>query len=767
MKYNVIIVSIIAVMCLTGCEGGDADSSPSVHSTGASTSAGASVPSNGQSVASESTSTSAATTKTSASTAIHDSMTAGAPLLGGSTAGQIPDINLDGSKKADTDAGGEIPSTFDGFGAVSGGGGNSRLLMDYPKQQRDEILDYLFKPNYGAALQILKVEIGGDTNTTSGAEPSFEHAKNIINESVGYELWLMSEAKKRNPKIKFGALTWGAPGWIMEGKAPPMRDPKFDADYFWTDSSIQYVIDYLNLARKNGTPISYLGGLNESGYQIDWYKKLRENLNSNGFSDVKIIADDGTLTKPWKVAGDVAADPTFASVVDIIGVHYECGYINDDDTAHYCNPSSIALGTRKTLWQSESGSQGYNADTGMAAMLRGSIRGYIDARFTGNINWPVVASAYPTVAFSNAGFILANEPWTGNYTIGNNLWTAAHVTQFVQPGWRYLRNGSGYINGDRDIGSYMSLIAPDGSDYSIILETYDSSSAQTLHFKTLNLPRKPLHVWESNMKSRNSKDFMVRGPDITPTGDGFSITLQPGMAYSLTTTTGQSHGSPGTIVPGSSILAIPYIDDMGGYKVGGEARYLSDMQGSFEIQPCQGGIAGNCIQQMAPMKPLFWNGAGGSSNPFAIFGDARWSDYSISDRVFFSKPGMLKLFGRISKIPKEGGVPYGYAFLVYDNGKWSLTKNSSGEPVVISSGSVHALDITKWHDMSIMMNGDNIAISLDGQILKVDKDTNPLLSGMAGIGTDNYNLDQFSHLRICPVSHASMPPKHVEDCKLP
>ncbi|MDQ1654236.1 MAG: hypothetical protein QOI35_3436, partial [Cryptosporangiaceae bacterium] len=40
--------------------------------------------------------------------------------------------------------------TFDGVGAISGGGGNSRLLIDYPEPQRTQLLDYLFKPGYGA-----------------------------------------------------------------------------------------------------------------------------------------------------------------------------------------------------------------------------------------------------------------------------------------------------------------------------------------------------------------------------------------------------------------------------------------------------------------------------------------------------------------------------------------------------------------------------------------------------------------------------------------
>jgi hypothetical protein len=45
--------------------------------------------------------------------------------------------------------------TFDGVGAISGGGGNSRYLIDYPQPARDAILDYLFKPDYGASLQRL------------------------------------------------------------------------------------------------------------------------------------------------------------------------------------------------------------------------------------------------------------------------------------------------------------------------------------------------------------------------------------------------------------------------------------------------------------------------------------------------------------------------------------------------------------------------------------------------------------------------------------
>ena len=54
---------------------------------------------------------------------------------------------------------------FDGIGAISGGGATSKLLIDYPTKQRDEVLDLLFKPGFGASLSLLKVEIGGGQYT--------------------------------------------------------------------------------------------------------------------------------------------------------------------------------------------------------------------------------------------------------------------------------------------------------------------------------------------------------------------------------------------------------------------------------------------------------------------------------------------------------------------------------------------------------------------------------------------------------------------------
>src|SRR5579859_8166564 len=187
--------------------------------------------------------------------------------------------------------GGASGRTFDGIGAISGGGGNSRLLIDYPEPERSQILDYLFKPGYGADLQILKVEIGGDTNSTDGSESSIEHASGSINCNNGYEWWLMEQAKARNPNIKLYGLAWGAPGWIGGGT-------------FFSTDMISYIVNWLNCAKSKGLSISYLGGWNERGYNISWYEQLRSTLNTDGYSGVQIVGADTN----WSIANDLVSN---------------------------------------------------------------------------------------------------------------------------------------------------------------------------------------------------------------------------------------------------------------------------------------------------------------------------------------------------------------------------------------------------------------------------------------------------------------------------
>jgi galactosylceramidase len=97
---------------------------------------------------------------------------------------------------------------FEGIGGITSNG-MSKLLMDYPEQQRNEIMDLLFKPKYGVSLQHLKVELGSDVNTSAGTEPSHMRSREDFDITRGYGLPIAKLAKAINPALLLDALRWG------------------------------------------------------------------------------------------------------------------------------------------------------------------------------------------------------------------------------------------------------------------------------------------------------------------------------------------------------------------------------------------------------------------------------------------------------------------------------------------------------------------------------------------------------------------------------
>jgi glycosyl hydrolase family 59/ricin-type beta-trefoil lectin protein/glycosyl hydrolase family 59 (putative galactocerebrosidase) len=618
---------------------------------------------------------------------------------------------------------------FDGVGAISGGGGNSRLLIDYPEPQRGQVLDYLFKPGYGAAVQLLKVEIGGDTNSTSGAEPSHEHTRGVVNCNRGYEWWLAAQAKARNPNIKLYALSWGAPGWIGGGN-------------FWSADSINYLLDWLGCATSHGLAVDYLGGWNEKGQDVTWYENLRSALDSHGYTAVKIVASDNF---GWGSADDALRDPAFNRAVSVFGSHYVCGYRSSQTN---CPSSSNALATGKSLWASENGSDDYNG--GANALARGINRGYLDGKMTAYINWPIVAAITPNIPWATMGVAVASQPWSGSYSVGKNAWVMAHTTQFTAPGWQYLDSSSGYLGGNRANGSYVSLKAPGGTDYSTIIETMDATAAQAVTFTvTGGLSPGTVHVWATNVRSNNQADYFVHSADLTPSGGSYSLTVQPGYVYSVTTTTGQGRGTATS--PGPGGLALPYSDSFDGYAVAGEARYLMDIQGAFEVVGCGGGRSGQCVRQMSEQAPIRWTTQ--LADPYALLGDLSWGNYTVSSDVMLEKSGYVQLIGRASAYPHEyPGSQNGYFLRVTDSGSWSILSNNTSNAVrTLASGSTTALGTGRWHSIALTFNGSTITAVIDGRSVGSTSDST-WGAGQVGYGTGQGVTAQFDNLSITPGS---------------
>jgi len=621
--------------------------------------------------------------------------------------------------------------TFGGIGAISGGGGNSRLLTDYPAADQQQILDYLFKPDYGASLQILKVEIGGDTNSTDGSESSSEHTSGATNCNNGYEWWLMEQAKALNPSIKLYGLAWGAPGWV--------------GSTFWTTNTINYLVSWLNCATSHGLTINYLGGWNERGYNISWYEQLRSTLNADGYSAVQIVGADSD----WSIATDIADNSAFASAVSIIGVHYPCTG-GDGGSADTCPANATAEGTGKPLWASENGSQDLNG--GAPALIRSITRGYTDAEMTGYINWPLIASIYPDLPYDDDGLMLANQPWSGAYGVGESLWATAQVTQFTQPGWQFLNTGSGYLGGAESNGSYVTLKSTDGTDYSTIIETTTATAAQTVNLTVSGgLSTGAVHVWSSDLAAPTAANTFVQQASITPVNGAYSLTVQPGYVYTLTTTTGQGKGTATS--PAQSTLPLPYADTFAGDTVGQQPRYLSQMQGAFEVEPCAAGRSGDCLQQQAATEPVEWDG---NANPYTIGGNLSWANYTVSADAMMEQAGAVQLLGRVGTMAAFAPANINDYYLQLSNtGAWSIVRNStSGTLTTLASGTVTAPGLDTWQALSLTFNGHTISAAINGTTVGTVTDS-AYASGMIGLGTDGYQTDQFSDLSTTLVGSAT------------
>ena len=139
---------------------------------------------------------------------------------------------------------------WSGIGHLSAGS-STRLLFSYPEPQLTDILDFLFLPSFGLSTQMLKVEIGGDGQSSDGVEPSHMRTADDLDYARGYEWRLMVEARRRNPSIQLGALAWAWPGWL---DAPAHRSP-------WTNInlSVNYTLTWIQgLARYNLT-LDFIG----------------------------------------------------------------------------------------------------------------------------------------------------------------------------------------------------------------------------------------------------------------------------------------------------------------------------------------------------------------------------------------------------------------------------------------------------------------------------------------------------------------------------
>ncbi|HUD55167.1 MAG TPA: hypothetical protein VMR02_08060 [Terracidiphilus sp.] len=638
-------------------------------------------------------------------------------------------VVLDGTSKG---------RVFDGIGAASAGA-SSRLLIDYPEPQRSEILDYLFKPGYGAALQHLKVEIGADVNSTDGSEPSPMRAESDHDSSRGYEWWLMVEAHKRNPNILLEVLPWGAPRWINPNPGA------IDAPY--TQKMAEYVADFIRTAKRDyGLDIGVTGVWNERVYDADYVKELSRTLKKENLATKIICCDEypgegkveeGDGDGQWAIAEAILKDPELATAIDVIGVHYPLvdGKLTTTDAARR---------TGKPLWSSEDQPNGgggpiVSRDWPIGGRILAHLynRNYLEGAFTSTEIWSPVTSYYDNLAAPNSGLMYANTPWSGYYDVQGTIWVTAHTTQFAQPGWQYLDSASGYLP---ENGSYVSLRSPDKKDWSVVLETINAKKPQKVAFRVAGgLSADEVHIWETN----DSRTF-EHVADVKTTEGNFEYAFDPDSIYSLTTTTGQGKGTAEP--PASKAFPFPYADIFDETAVGHAPKYLSDQDGAFEVHPCKG-REGRCLEQVITEKPIPWSPL---PDPFTLAGSETWTDYSVSADVHFISKSPAVVMGRIDSSDvfqqEKARWPSGYILRVNPDGAWELLSAAYKQPVAtLASGSV-ALNTNQLHRLELRFHGTRVEASLDEKPLASIVST-AHSRGMFGLGSE-WDHVQFDNLDV-------------------
>lgn len=602
---------------------------------------------------------------------------------------------------------------FEGIGGVSAGA-SSELLIDYADPYRSDILDFLYKPNFGASLHLLKVEIGAD-KVVVGSEPSHARTLDELRNPQpeyyqrGYEYWLMSEARKRNPETILGALEWTIPAYL---------------ENHWTQKNADYIVQFIKGAKDYwDLDMDFISpGKNESSISADWLKNVfKPTLDGAGFEDVKILGPDD-LGYYWEFCEEIIQDEELKDIVDAVGYHYVCGHLPTMDN-EIGAASENAINSGVSLWASEDWSM-YDPSWKNAHILPGIFnKMYIRDRITCLQIWCPFDGYYDnTGEWSSTGLMKADEPWSGYYEVSPAIWAAAHIAQFIQPGWQFMDAACGYFDGPTG-GNYVSLQDPSTGDYSMIVFTDSIGHALSIT-PGEGLSGEDLHVWQSTEEAQ----FVYQGTLQKEEGK-FNITFDPNSIYSLTTTTGQQKGVAAEPIPSKATFPLPYTENLEGVNLNKNPRFFADIEGSFEVQQDRGG--NKFLQQVIEERPLEWTffyAYMPFSGPLTTLGDTSWTDVTISADVQIPDEGTASVFSRITN---TGTYPTGYSLKLHHSGNWELIQGSQR---ILGSGRIDT-DAGSWNNIALTCKGETIEAIINGEKVKSVRDKT-FKKGMVGIGSD-------------------------------
>jgi galactosylceramidase len=265
----------------------------------------------------------------------------------------------------------------------------------------------------------------------------------------------------------------------------------------------------------------------------------------------------------------------------------------------------------------------------------------------------------------------------------------------------------------------------------LVIETTGAKGDQKLTFSPdSGFVRTELHVWRTDQMEQ-----FIKEPDLALKDGRWSITVNPGCIYTLTTTTGQRKGDAPS--PSPAPFPLPYEDDFERYAVHATPRYLCDQGGAFEAAERHDG--GHCLRQQVNEPGIEW-WSKGAAYAYSVLGDDHWNDISMSvDAAFETVPtdsnlGAEAAIGVLARwnpgatwIHLLTPNPAGYCLRLFADGRWELTTAHS----VVATGRVKPPG-KSWQRLALSCTGARIRGYLNGQEV-ADLTDHTYLRGLVGV----------------------------------
>ena len=676
-------------------------------------------------------------------------------------------------------------TVYRGLGVITGNN-SSRLLMDYKAKNPKaywEIMNLLFKPDYGAGLTHVKIEFGTDVNSSSGTEPSImrsEDEEADVTRGAGF--MFAADALSINPDISVDLLRWGEPKWVTDAFSVSQENG-FKARYKWYKAALDKAYDTY------GIKFTHISADSNEAAKVDtewiiYFADMLENETDEryDYGAIKIVASDEIGS--WNIAKEMTKNEKLRDAVDILGEHYNTWAndavkaLNKDYGKEVWYTEGVASTNIAKLAVNSNGS-GLNGTNGALDVCNRIINAYYNGRMTMYEYQPAVAAYYSGAKYFPKSLLNAQTPWSGYYEADCGIWTSAHFTMFMKNGWRYIDSacfGDGKESHaiSETTNNYMTVTDTATGDYSIVI-CNDSSEQRNYTFTLDNMTKAdaPVYVWETRGPDKGQaydanyfKKIAAYQPVKTKGGYAYSIEVKPYSIVTVTTLDKTADSSVYNCSYKDTPLKLSYTDkfeysDEFLASRGNAPLYTTDYGGAFEVAEVDGN---KVLMQMinADIKPTDWRYRC-SPNRITSLGDDRWSNYSAKiDFKFAGKAsdnyvafGVRYLTAELDSWSAENG----YSLKVYPNGRWELRKNT----VTLSSGTVKKFNSSAWHNVKITAAGTKIIAYLDGKKLVSYKDETAFAnSGRISIGSGLYN-NIFDNLKVSPVKGYQSTITRVDD----